>query len=227
MVSWFRAGLTSVMQPIALGMAQTYKEASSIQAETIRFLQRISGFAPRDKAYYHHGASVRYDLYALADALSEKMGESKTPLDLSTGNLPSLTITCSNGERVLGITYLRNAAIALGFGSRSSEVLLFLLKTANIEVRDREYYQNPAFVRFDLEAFAVQLSEKKGCSKSVSDLSTGNLPKFRIFCHNGEWVSGLTYLRNAAVALGLATNAGEAGSKQVDTLRRLKMIANF
>lgn len=90
--------------------------------------------------------------------------------------------------------------------------------------RDREYYSNSHNVLADLEALAKAVSERTGEEKGVEDLSIHNISSERITCSNGEEVRGGTYLRNAAVALGLAENTKTASTK-AETLKVLRWIA--
>ncbi len=181
---------------------------------------------PRDKEYYSNPEYVRSDL----ERFTEELGEWETPLDVNTGNISKLEITCSNGEKVKGATYLLNAGVALGMAkgikeaqSKQAEILKTLLKTAGYEVRDKDYYSSPEYMRADLEAFAQQLGEWE----TPLDLSTSNIVKFEITCSNGEKVKGTTYLLNAGVALGIAKNAKEAGSKQAEILKTLLKTVGY
>jgi uncharacterized iron-regulated protein len=131
---------------------------------------------------------------------------------------------------VKGITYLNNAAIALGLAkstklanSRHSETLKLLFKIAGIKARDASYYQSIEFVLHDLNAFA----QKLGSDRTYHDLTVNNSRSLSVTCCNGETVRGGVYLHNAAIALGLAKNYLEADSNLSATLRKLKEIAGL
>ena len=102
---------------IALNLARNAREATSKLAETLRRLKEIAGVTVRDHTYHQTPDTVLYDLKAYAEAL----GTGKTPIDLSTSNIQSISITCHNGENVRGATYLRNAAIALNLARNTKE----------------------------------------------------------------------------------------------------------
>ncbi len=92
---------------------------------------------------------------------------------------------------------------------------------AKIQVpRDKSYYENPEYVKADLEAFA------KAAGKTSIALSTGDAEAETI-CSNGESVTFRTYISNACVALGLANDSTDAKSKVVDTLKYLKKLAGM
>jgi superfamily II DNA or RNA helicase len=92
---------------------------------------------------------------------------------------------------------------------------------AKIQVpRDKVYYENPEYLKADLEAFA------KASGKSILELNTHNATAETI-CSNGESVKFVTYIRNAGQALGIAEDAIDAHSKGAEILKKLKKLAGF
>ncbi len=91
----------------------------------------------------------------------------------------------------------------------------------------REYYNNPANVRTDLENYTKAL----GPDKTPMDLTvaTDNMQALEITLTNGQKVKGYTYIRRAAVAYGIAES--QAKDKSVKwasaTLTRLLKIAGY
>ena len=219
---------------VALGLVKNSTEVGGKASEMLKILLSTAGYkvaehSPRDKAYYSDPENTRRDL----EAFAWELGEDKTPLDLTTSNLERIRVLCANGEKVKGITWLLNAAVALGLakntheaGGKRAKTLKTLLYTAGYNapeyLRDWAYYSDPENTRRDLEAFAWELGE----DKTPLDLTTSNLDyRIRVLCANGEMVKGKTWLRNAAVALGLAKNSREAGGKSSETLKKLKEVA--
>lgn len=216
---------------IVLGFAKNNKEASSKKARILKYLLRTAGFevpeySPLDRAYFQDPAIVRADLTAFASQL----GEGKAPLDLTTQNITSLSITCQNNRVMRGQAYINTAAKALGFaknykeaGSKQAKVIKQLLKTAGFDIFDKAYFLDPNKVSADLTAFASQLGHNKGSL----DFSAGSIRKLIIICQNGQAMRGVTYLHTAARALGFAKTTKEASRKHVHTLRILKEIAGY
>jgi hypothetical protein len=137
---------------------------------------------------------------------------------------------CQNGQEMSGFKFLYRATCAFGFPRNRKEgdhnhtrVLKHLLKTSGFALLDRDYFQDPNNVRADLSSFARQL----GSAKCPLDLNTGNLRFLNIKCHNGQERNGITYIRTAASALGLADGVREASSKQAQILKHLLGIAGF
>jgi len=194
---------------------------------------------PRNEEYYHNLSFVKADLEAFTEELSEKKGKNMAILDLNTGNIEFLEITCSNGEKVKGRTYLVNAAVSLRLADNSTEgktkkrkALKSLVQIAGFKIkeyapRDAEYYRNPEFVKTDLETFTEELSKQRDEAITVLDLNPGNIRSLEIVCSNGEKVKGRTYLINAGIALDLAKTTREAGNKTKDILSKLRQIAGF
>jgi len=216
---------------IALGFAKGAKEASSQLAKTLKHLLRLVGHDipehfPLNEAYFQNLENVRVDLTAFA----KELGPDKSPIDLTTRNIISLSITAQNRQAIKGGTYLYHAAKALGFAegakeanSQRAKTLKHLLTLAGFNLLDTSYFQNQEYVKADLTAFAKAL----GPDKSPKDLSTGNFQSLSITTQNRQTIKGATYLNHASKALGFAKSTREASSQQSKTLRRLKEIAGY
>ena len=190
----------------------------------------------RNKDYYENPKYVRKDLIAFA----EELGSGKTPLDLTISNISLLSITCCNGEEVVGVTYLRNAKkeLELSENTTLSIVLNRLLRKAGYDVpkiepieikkpdfeRDKAYYENPDYVRKDLITFANEL----GPDKTPLDLMAFNMESLSITCCNGEVeVRGRRYLSNAGIELGLFKKSSEAANHLPIILNKLLRKAGY
>ena len=211
-----------------LGIAENSGEAISKLAETVKILLKIAGVEVRNSSYFKDRDIVLYDMEAFAAQLARYSKQPRVPADLSTQNIRPLQITCHNGERFRGAAYLHAASIAVGLADKAaeaasirSETLRLLLKTAGIEIQDQSYFTNREFVRYDLSAYAAELSHVRGSPKDITDLSMGNIRPLVITCHNDERVRGGTYVIRAGNALKLS------GRGQSRTLWELKEIAGF
>jgi hypothetical protein len=183
---------------------------------------------PRDQAYYTDSESVKADM----EAYAKKLGEGKTPLDLSILSTPGFRIKCSNGEEeVLWTTWLSHAAISLGNAKTAKQAkkilaltLKSLLKVAGYEIRDRRYYTDNTKIRQDLDSYAKELGE----GKMAMDLNSHNVRDLFITCANGEReINGNRWLANASVALGISKNFNDAQNKLAETLRILLINAGY
>ena len=240
---------------VTLEMVKNTKEAQSIKALIFKKLMETAGFTVNDllltrkayvanalkyKDYYENPDYMRRDL----ESFARELGEGKTPMDLSTWNMETKTITCCNGEKLNGDRYLRRAVVALGIApnaggakGKRTDVLKMLIKKAGFEVCEiirvgdykkealkyKDYYENPDYMRRDLESFARELGE----GKTPMDLSTWNMETKTITCCNGEKLNGSRYLSKAAVALGKANTGAEGSKKRVIILKVLKETAGY
>jgi hypothetical protein len=222
---------------VKLGLTRNNVEANSMQGEILREMKKLAGYEvpefERDRAYYENPEYVKADLEAYAATIG------KNVLELNAKNISSVEVECVNGELVKGATYIGKAAIHLGLaknaveaGFKRVEVLKILKWIAGYEVvefekevpefeRDEFYYENPAYVKADLEAYAAAVG------KGVLELNPGSIQSVEVKCANGESVRGQTYIKNAAVQLGLAQNDVEANSLQGEVLNVLKWVAGY
>ncbi len=209
---------------VALGLAKNQKEAQSKQAEIFKTLLKIGGFEKMDKEYFTP-ENIRTDL----EAFTKQLGDKKKPIDLRKTRIAKLKITCTNGERIKGLTYLHRAGVALGLAKDIKEaypkfvkILSALLKIGGFEIMDREYFTQKN-VRADLEALAQQF----GKNKSPIDLTAYNIIKKRITCTNGEKTQGETYINRAGIALGMAKSVRETSKIRATILKTLLKIGGF
>gem|GEM_PF-6629888 len=222
----------------ALGLSLQTETASESLLTGIHNLVARAGYErktleiKRDAEYYQNPEYVRTDLEAFA-----RQAELNSPEELSNqSRLRSITITCSNTEEnVSYLAYLQEAARRLGHsGSRTEKrkrALRALKLLIGIELppepepilfkRDRSYYENPEYIRADLEAFA-QLA---GVQSGQKLLSTAAHKKTQARCSNNEIVRFERYVKNAGVKLGLVANSTEASGQQKMILSHLKKIA--
>ena len=114
----------------ALDYAKGYKEAKSMKATTLKKLKEIAGFevkkeyTERQTREYYTKENVLHDLEAFT-----KTAGFNHPMQLSTSNILSVPITCSNGEpEVKGQTYLINAVRAFGYAKNPREASSMKLK---------------------------------------------------------------------------------------------------
>ena len=183
-------------------------------------------YHPMDEAYFSSEEKIRNDLETYARAGGHSLEET------FVYRVSSQEVLCENGERVKGQTYLRRAGIALGFAKKSAAdrfpqaaTLTALKKKIGVTLpekfqeMDATYFANIDHVRDDLEAYAKKIN----CT-SIGDVKASSRPmqNAEILCANGEAVKGFTYLRRAAVALGIAANSAAAKPKEVDALVILK-----
>lgn len=228
----------------ALGYADTIKDAASYQADILRNLKEVAGFdlkkseyTKRDAAYYQNADNVKADLQAFAAEVNID-----DIADLTTSYLSGNYVVCSNGERVNCVTYLRHAALALGYGENATgwdtelqkagrycpEALRDLKKIAGwvppapLPKRDKAYYEDPAKVKADMVEFANSVGVE-----GIDDLRTTQMSQFRAKCSNGETVTLSRYISNAGVELGIATDSKSANSNAAHILGELKRIAKL
>ena len=212
---------------VGLGLTENYTEAGSKQKEALVLLKSMSGvevvsYEFMDEAYFKNKENIRVDLGAFAKAAFKSIE------GLST-SYPREEVVCANGEKVMYVTYLRRAAIALGLAtnnrnaqSQISGTLLLLkgiiaVEVVSYEKMDWAYFGNKKNIKVDLNLFAQE------ADTSIEKLNTGaKYSLVEVLCTNSEKVRFEAYLRRAAVGLGLAKNYNEAGSKQKETLAMLK-----
>ncbi len=194
---------------------------------------KVEEYTPRDEKYYTNAQKVQSDLQAFSV-------QAKVPIEkLIIQNISSLQVTCANGEKVIGITYMRNAARQLKLSknrkedtAKQNEALKKLLRTVGIKVeeytpRDEKYYTNARNINDDLEGLSkIVFKEKYIKGQSLLMLNTSHFSENDVTCANGEKVSGTTYLRNASRKLGFSKNRQEDGGKQKDTIQALVKIAS-
>jgi len=82
--------------------------------------------------YFSDPSTILYDLTAFAAQLPQTPDNPKSPVDLSTGNIVSLSALCHNGETLRDETYLTNAAVALGLAENSRKACLKQAETFRI-----------------------------------------------------------------------------------------------
>ena len=219
-----------------LGFGKSDKEVHKKQAEILKKLFKIAGYEikeyPKMDAEYFTAKNVSADL----EAYAKKIGEDKSPLDITVYKTFLIEFICSNGEILKGNTYFNRAGVALGFGKNSHEVsnitfqiLNSLLKIAGFEVEDKKDYPpmdsdyfSPENARADLEKYAEAL----GKGRTAIDLNTNNISN-EIICCNGEPVKWHTYINRAGVGLKIAKNAKSAQFKRIEILEKLKQIAGY
>ena len=174
-----------------------------------------------DKEYFQDPKKVRTDLVSYLNELRKtEMNESLTLGDLSTHSFIELYITCTNGEKVRGYTYVMRAGNALGFGEKKSikfkQTLDYLKNLIGMDTEikyppmDNKYFENKYNIKRDLLGYFIELrriTDKKDSVKILLDLSSGNMHDIHSVCTNGEVVRGKVYLSRAAVALGLKKDA--------------------
>ena len=91
---------------------------------------------------------------------------------------------------------------------------------------DRAYFENAELVRADLEALAIATSKKVGKIIHSKDLKTYQI-KFSFTLTTGESITGITYLRRAAMVLAKAKNKKGAEKMRIAILTSLKQTAGF
>jgi hypothetical protein len=196
---------------------------------TLRGIE-LEEYPDMDAIYFakKNKAKVKKDL----ENFAAKLGEEKGIEDLNTGNMKTEDAECSNGETVMGETYLRRAACALGLaadfrkaGSKTKDALDALKKLVGFEVKvfdkmNKKYFDNVDKIRADLHAYAL----KHGQGKDIQDLIVRDIFSIKVECSNGEEVSGQSYIRRAGVALGFGANQRESIKRAGDIVDELKRL---
>ena len=172
-------------------------------------------------SYYNNTQNVSKDLAGFAATAG-------IPLDQLTAKpMLKLIAKCSNGESINGNRYLHRAAAALKIGKgerlRESEVLIALKRKigAHQELEkpmDTTYFTDAENVGSDLKKYAASIQS------SVGDIKPSFISGIEIICANGQTVKGQTYIRRAAHALGLTSDADQKAFKPRDVMKRLHQI---
>lgn len=231
---------------IALGLANNHKTASLKRTKVLKILLTSLGietpeYPPLNEQYYSNPEFVKSDLETYAKKLSARKKEQLTVLDLNTSNIASIPIRLSSGEpSIVGNKYLKHAAIAFGLAkntrqavSKQLKALHILLKIAGFEVneydeRNEKYYLNANNLKKDLEAFAKELSKKKGEEVTILELNSSNIKSLKITGANNELnISGGMYLNSAAISLGYAKNTIQANRVHKEIFSLLLVNAGF
>ncbi len=222
---------------VALGLSATSAEGASCMGVVLKLLKERVGCRERNVVYFKHPENIRLDLrnFAVqAFGIQEEEVTDENVQALSVNNIASQRIQCQNKEGgVNGQTYLKGAAVVLGLCKKKSEgtsykslVLKMLKERAGYRERGAVYFERPENVRADLRSFASQvlgIPEEDVTDEHVQGLNTDNISVQRIRCQNKEdGVSGTSYLKNAAVALGLCGTATEGRSYKRFVLKMLK-----
>lgn len=212
-----------------------------LEAKRKKMVQLLLPFeppTPRDVRYYSQREIVYHDLSRFAAASGLDSG-----IDLKTPDFKNTIAVCHNGERVHGVTYLKHAGVALGYGrtgkdaaSNQADIIDHLKRIAGFDInkneypkRDLAYYENANIVKADLEAIAQAVG-----IDDYTDLTTTYLSSNYFVCGTGEKVNCMTYLRHAALAFGYGSDASgwhtelkEASRYCPEALRDLKKITGW
>lgn len=209
----------------ALGFSKNTTEANTKLAYTLKYLQKFAGFDVLDEVYYQDPEKVRADL----EAFGRQLGDNSSVLDLNTGNIVSLSITCQNGQVKTGLSYLGRAAVVLRFAENgtSARLKIFpalkqLFKIAGFHPFDKDYFLDSSRVRADLTAFA----EASGRDVTAATIST-SYGAYSAQCQNGQTLKWDNYLVTAGQALGFTRIKNEAHGKRSKVLLELKRIAGL
>ncbi|MFH1425842.1 MAG: hypothetical protein ABIG66_00200 [Candidatus Kerfeldbacteria bacterium] len=226
---------------VALGLFKTLSEASNNHRQILDVLKKTAGvevadYAPLDEVYFSNPYNIHRDLEAIVSASEEEV-----PIDqISTSHkFMQIPITLSNGQTMLGISYLTRAGIALGMGRTArdakkyhTEILQRLKEMAGADkayADERrpevwppryEYYSNRDNVRHDFEAFARELGE----GVSIEDLTANSIRPLRIVNSDGESINGRKFISQAGIAIGMASTTREAEKMTVAIFDRLKSM---
>lgn len=192
------------------------------QAETLLELQKTGNLVFLDKAYFEDPVRIKKDLTEFMKAVG-----CSSINELTTLNIASIEITCTNGQRKKGATYLSNAVLAEGWTNNNLEMASFrykaltlLKKRLELPMLDADYFKNSDNIAADLNAFCILSG-----GGSIETLSTYKMEKLRITTKNGLVVSREIYLDAAGVALGFAEKPSSSRSHYREILTRLKEIA--
>ncbi len=219
---------------VAFDLAEGKKWINSLSVKALEILKGKVGievklFSPQDAVYFSRREKVLEDLQKFADL-------AEVPIEqLTTSNINNISITCANGESVIGERYLLRASVALGFTYKDTggklirkkgPALVALKKLVGIEIEeypemDSVYFINVSNVLNDLTLFA------EGAGVSIEELNSSNASKIIIICSNGEEVLWTRYLRRAAKALGLVSSLDDADGKYLESLVILQKIVGF
>jgi len=166
-------------------------------------------FVKMDKEYFEEVDKVRYDLEMFAKKANNGKKEKFGIADLNNGKtFRDVKVVCKNGAYIMFRSYLKlcKKKLHLKSNKEALDTLKKMLGYAVPETRiyskmDREYFENGAYVKHDLEAFA----RAKGSNFGVLDLTAG--PKFTTVeakCSNGEKISLNAYLCRFGGLIGLS-----------------------
>ncbi len=105
-----------------IGSAKSVKEANSMRSRILDELKRKIGLTVEEKkeypemnSEYFSAENVKKDLNAYAKALSVPVS------DLNASKIKELQVECCNGEKVLGLTYIRRAGKALFYAENDAQ----------------------------------------------------------------------------------------------------------
>lgn len=192
--------------------------------QVLRLLLDIAGYpVPANillNAAYFTESVVQSDLGAFADA--QKRTDIHT---LNQKRLLQSRVRITTGEELSGQQYLGAAGIALGIIQQAKDVRLHVgeilkrlfsiagspIVVLEFPARDRAYYENPENIRHDLAAFA----RAQGVTSTAEINPKGGKKLVKARCANGEEVKLHTYVYQAAIQLGLATDSRDA-CKHID-----------
>ena len=164
---------------VALGLAETNREARSHKALILSNLRAVAKYLDMTATYFENPEGVRYDLKEFEKLLPK--GEDV--LDLNTAKMRALKIKASNGETLTGDVYLK----------RAGTTLAALQKKAGYKPLDATYFEDLENLRKDFES----LKEAQGL-RVVQDLTSTVLtavPEFT--AANGKKVATGTYFYRA------------------------------
>ena len=101
----------------ALNLAHSNKEAKRKEPQALEALLMIAGFQPFNQKYFNRKSNLQADFLAFA----KKLGEGKTPRDLSTRNIHRLSARCINGMDMNARRYFKKMAVLLGWCASTQE----------------------------------------------------------------------------------------------------------
>ncbi len=202
------------------------------KSDVLDRLRELCGVIIMDEKYFNSPAYVKADLVAY---LQHAKGDSLK--DLHTNNpKSSISITTQSGETVKWQAYLdRASGVLLGtksgnksnYPSRPVDALGQLKELCDVLVMNKEYFNNPAYVKADLIAY---IRQAKG--DSLTDLSTSNPSKSTsITTQSGETIKWQVYLNRASTVFfgtkqSTRTKKSDNPHRLVDALKKLIQIAN-
>ncbi|MFC1615997.1 hypothetical protein ACFL21_02560 [Patescibacteria group bacterium] len=175
---------------------------------------------PGFENYFDDAEKVRKDLNEFLIALK---GE-RTIFDLNANTMRSIRIICCNGKEVRGMTYLSYAVKVIFNVWKQTEVsrlhtkvLLKLKETAEIVLRDKNYYENSENIKFDLTSFARATGE----DINIEELKPHMMRDLVCECKNGELVNFRQYLVDAGKELRSYKSSKESIPHITETFKYL------
>jgi hypothetical protein len=211
----------------AHGMGESiYRASSASMNEALKILKNKLGIRKTTEIEYYTEKNIRHDLQAFVDEIDGI----NNIAELTVAKMEPIQITCANGERRKGLTYLARACVAHWKANKiteatnravMTEMLKILKNNLGIQIfepteMNKEYYTEEN-IRHDLEAFVCQIDGVN----DIDALTVDKMIYIQITCANGEKMRGQRYLKRFAVINGIAMTPSEVSYAQMTKVLKI------